>query len=47
MDILREEEKMLADLPMPPAQALHQDGLSEETLDIQSAEDLDSFIKRY
>ena len=47
MDILREEEKMLADLPMPPAQVLHQDGLSEETLDIQSAENLDSFIKRY
>ena len=47
MDILREEEKMLADLPMPPAQDLHQDGLSDKTLDIQSLEDLDYFIKRY
>ena len=30
-EILREEEKMLVDLPMPPSQHLDQDALSDDT----------------
>ena len=45
-EILRQEEKMLVDLPMPPSQHLDQDALSDDTSYTKSDADLDSFIKR-
>ena len=47
MDLLWQEEKMLEELPMPPAQNLVRDALSDKTSEFQSAEELQSFIHRY